>query len=115
MCGRCHRCPSRRPDRGDDSVGRLVEPADLAWVGRAAVEDRKRLGNVVAVPTRQSARQRHFGRVDQQVVLGAGAGAVNRRRPAQASLEERGCGLSLRPPRLVDLPGGVQAAEKFAV
>jgi hypothetical protein len=96
MCGRCHSVRVVAPI-GDDSVGPLVEPADLAWVGRAAVEDQKRLGNVVAVPTCQSARQRHPGRLEQQVVLGAGAGAVNRRRLGQASLEERGCGLSLRP------------------
>jgi hypothetical protein len=49
------------------------------------------------------------------VLLGAGASAVNRRRPGQATLEERGCGLSLRPPRPVDPAYGVQAAEKFAV
>ena len=63
---------------GDDSVGPLVELADLAWGGRAAVEDQRRLGNIVAVPTRHSARQRHPGRVHQWVVLGADAGAVNR-------------------------------------
>ena len=109
MCGRCRSVVVVAPI-GDDSVGSLVEPADLAWVGRAAVEDRKQLGNVVAVLTRQSARQWHPDRIDQQVVLGAGAGAVNRRRPAQASLEERGCGLNLRPPRPVDPAGDVQAA-----
>jgi hypothetical protein len=49
------------------------------------------------------------------VVLGAGASAANRRRPGQATLEERGCGLSLRPQRPVDPAYGVQAAEKFAV
>ena len=114
MCGRCRSVLVVAPI-GDDSVGSLVEPADLAVVGRAAVEDQKRLGNVVAVPTRQSARQRHPGRVHQWVVLGAGAGPVNRRGPAQASLEERGCGLSLRPPRPVDPAGDVQAAEKLAV
>jgi hypothetical protein len=114
MCDRC-RSVLAVAQIGDDSVVPLVEPADLTLVARAAVEDQTRLGNVVAVPTRQSARQRRPGRVHQWVVLGAGAGAVNRRRPAQASLEERGCGLSLRPPRPVDPPGSVQPAEKLAV
>jgi hypothetical protein len=36
------------------------------------------------------------------VVFGTGASALNRRWPAQTSLEGRGCGLSLRPPRPVD-------------
>ena len=100
---------------GGDPVGSLAWAADLASNGHDAFDEREQLSDVVAVPARQRDRQRQPGGVHQQVVLGAGASAVNRRRPGQATLEERGCGLSLRPPRPVDPASGVRAAKKFAV
>ena len=42
---------------GDDPIGPLTRPPDLAWNGRDAVEEREQLGNVVAVPARQRDRQ----------------------------------------------------------
>jgi hypothetical protein len=100
---------------GNDLVGPLAWTADPICDGPDAVNEREQLSDVVAVPASQRDHQRYPSGVHQQVVLGAGASAVNRRRPGQATLEERGCGLSLRPPRPVDPAYGVQAAEKFAV
>jgi hypothetical protein len=57
-----------------------------------AVDERQQLGDVVAVAASQRDRQRDPGGVDNQVVLGAGAGTVNRRGPGQSPLEEHGCG-----------------------
>ena len=66
---------------GDDPVRPLARSPDLACDGRDAVDEREQLSNVVAVPARQSDRQRHPSGVRQQVMLGAGASAVNRREP----------------------------------
>ena len=49
------------------------------------------------------------------MVLGAGASAVNRRRPGQAALRNADVARVYDPPRPVDPADGVQAAENFAV
>lgn len=70
---------------GQDQVGLLSWPADLAG-DRARVqrvEQRQQLGDVVAVAARQRDRERDAGRVDEQVVLGARAGTINRGWPRQ--------------------------------
>ncbi len=78
---------------GDEAVGSLAGPADLAADGGDAVDEGQQLGDVVAVAGGQRDGQRDAVAVDQQAVLGAQAGAVNRRGPGESPLEERGCGL----------------------
>jgi hypothetical protein len=70
---------------GEQQVGLLAGPADLAGdrPGVQIVKQRQQLGNVVAVAAGQRDGQRDAGRVDQQMVLAASAGTINRGRPRQ--------------------------------
>jgi hypothetical protein len=72
---------------GDDLVGPLAWTADPTYDGRDPVNEQEQLSDVVAVPASQRDRQRYPGGVHHQVVLGAGAIAVNPRRPGQAPLK----------------------------
>ncbi len=65
---------------GDESVGATAGPADGAAHGRHLVEQRNQLGDVVTVATRERPGERDPGRVDQEVVLGAVSGSINRAR-----------------------------------
>lgn len=70
---------------GEQPVGLLARPSNLAG-DRPAVEifdQRDQLRDVVAVPAGQANRQRDAAGVDEQVVLGAPAGTVNRGWPGQ--------------------------------
>jgi hypothetical protein len=71
---------------GDHSLGPLPRPAALAGDRRDAVDQRQQLRDVVAVASGQCDRQRHPAGVDVEVMLGSGAGTVNRRRPGQSPL-----------------------------
>jgi hypothetical protein len=51
----------------------------------------------------------------QPVVLGAGAGTVNRRRSGQGPLEEHESGCRRPPPSSSRSPGGVQALQQLSV
>jgi hypothetical protein len=82
---------------GNHLAGAPARSPAFARDGTDPIDERQELRHVVAISAGQRCGQRHAVTVDDQVVLGAGAGAVNRRRPAQAPLEERGCGLSQRP------------------
>jgi hypothetical protein len=82
---------------GDQAVGAHPGPAELAAHRADAVDERQQLGDVVAMPAGEADGQRDAGTVDQQMMLGAGAAAVNRRGPGQSPLEERGYGCR-RPP-----------------
>ena len=70
---------------GDDAVGLLARPAALARDRPAVqvIEQRQQLGDVVAVAARQRDGERDAGRVDEQVVLGARAGTIDRGWPGQ--------------------------------
>lgn len=70
---------------GEQPVGFLARPAELATDGPGVqlVQQRDELGDVVAVAARQCHRQRDAGRVDQQVVLAARAGTIDRGWPRQ--------------------------------
>jgi hypothetical protein len=57
-----------------------ARPADLAAHGRDTVEQGDQLGDVVAVAARNRPGERDPRRVDQEVVLGAASGSVNRAR-----------------------------------
>jgi hypothetical protein len=90
------------------------DPAALCN-GHDAVDEREQLSDVVAVPDPQSDRQRYPGGVHQQVVLRAGASAVNRRRPVRPPLKGADVARVHDSPQPVDPARGVQAAEKTAV
>jgi hypothetical protein len=70
---------------GDHQIGLLAGPAALARDGPGVqvLQQRQQLRDVVAVPARQRDRERDAGGVDEQVVLGARAGTIDRGWPRQ--------------------------------
>ena len=68
---------------GVDPVRPSARPPDLACDGRDVVDERKQLDKIVAVPARQSDRQRHTGSVHHQVMLIC---RFRRNRPAKTQL-----------------------------
>jgi hypothetical protein len=69
---------------GEHELGALARAADLPRDRRDTVDQRRQLGDIVAVAAGEADRQRNAVAVGQQVVLGPGAGTVNRRRPGTA-------------------------------
>ena len=65
---------------GGDAVGPSPRPADLAAHRRDAIDKRDQLGDVVAVAARERPGEREPARVDQEVLLRAVSGSVNRAR-----------------------------------
>ena len=65
---------------GADTVGSPARPADLAAHRWDAVEERDQLGAVVAVATRELPGERDPRRVDEEMMLGAVSGSINRAR-----------------------------------
>src|SRR5487761_1451297 len=65
---------------GADPVGASPRPAGLAAHRRYPIEQWDQLGDVMAVSTRERPGERDPGGVDQEVVLGAVSGSVNRAR-----------------------------------
>ena len=63
-----------------DSVGPPTRPADLAAHRRHAVDERDQLGAVVAVAAGEPPGERDPAALDQEVVLGAVPGSINRAR-----------------------------------
>lgn len=70
---------------GQQHVGFLARPPGPAGdrSGVQVVQQREQLGDVVAVAAGQRDGQRDAGGIDQQVVLGARAGTIDRGRPRQ--------------------------------
>ena len=70
---------------GEDQVRLLARPAGLAGdrSGAQVVEQRQQLGDVVALAASQRDRERDASGVDEQVVLGARAGTIDRGWPRQ--------------------------------
>jgi hypothetical protein len=56
---------------GVDDVGALARSSDAAGYGRAALQQRHEMGDVVAVAGRGRVRQREPAAVDDEVVLDA--------------------------------------------
>jgi hypothetical protein len=83
---------------GNEDVRALARPARLAGDRADAVDQRQELGDVVAVGAGVAGQQRDPAAVDDQVVLGPGAAAVNRRGPGQSPLSGRECGWNRRSP-----------------
>jgi hypothetical protein len=65
---------------GGDTLRPAARTTDTTAHRRHSLDERDQLGNVVAVAARERPRERDPGRVDQDVVLGAGPGSVNRAR-----------------------------------
>jgi hypothetical protein len=65
---------------GGQAFGATARPAELAAHGRHTVEQRNQLGDVVAVAARNRPGERDPCRVDEEVVLGAVSGSINRAR-----------------------------------
>jgi hypothetical protein len=65
---------------GADAIGSAAWPADLAPDGRDAVDERDQLGAVMAVPAGERPGERDPCRVDEEMVLGAVSGSINRAR-----------------------------------
>src|SRR5205823_11880476 len=65
---------------GGDTLGPAARAPDLAAHRRDAVDERDQLGDVVAVAARERPGERDPARVDQEVVLGAVSGSINRAR-----------------------------------
>ncbi len=65
---------------GADAIGATAGPADLAPDRRHPVDERDQLGAVVAVAAGERPGERDPGGVDEEVVLGAVSGSINRAR-----------------------------------
>src|SRR5205814_4376272 len=65
---------------GGEALGSSARAADLAAHGRDPLEQRDQLGDVVAVAARERPGERERASVNQEVVFGAGASAINRAR-----------------------------------
>ena len=65
---------------GGQPLGPPARPADPARHGRDGVDERDQLGDVVAVAARERPGERDPARLDQEVVLGAVSGSINRAR-----------------------------------
>lgn len=65
---------------GCDPVWSAPWPADSAADRRHAIDERDQLGAVVAVAARELPGERDAGRVDEEMVLGAVSGSINRAR-----------------------------------
>jgi hypothetical protein len=63
---------------GRDPLGPLSRPTNLAAHRRDPLDERDQLRTVVAVAARERPGERDPGRVDQEMVLGACSGSINR-------------------------------------
>jgi hypothetical protein len=63
-----------------DTVGAPARPTDLATHGRHTVDERDQLRAVVAVAARERPRERDAAALDEEVMLGAVSGSINRAR-----------------------------------
>jgi hypothetical protein len=82
---------------GEQPLGASARPADLAD-RLHTVDQRQQLGDVVAMRAGHRHRQRHPVRVSQQMVLGGGAGTIDRGRAGQAPPARRAHSRRRSPP-----------------
>jgi hypothetical protein len=73
------------PPISGDALRPAARPADLAAHRRHALHQRHELGYVVAVAAGDRPGERDAGGVDQEVMLGAASGSVNRARPRRGA------------------------------
>ena len=82
---------------GADFVGSPARSADAAPDRRHPIDERDQLGDVVAVAAREPPGKRDPGRIDQEVVLRAVSGSINRARACfGAPLAECGSSCQVR-------------------
>ena len=65
---------------GADAIGSAAWPADLASDRRHPVDERDQLGAVMAVPAGERPGKRDPGGIDEEMMLGAVSGSINRAR-----------------------------------
>ena len=65
---------------GGETLGPSARPARLAAYGRDPLDERNQLGDVVAVATGESPGERDPARIDQEMLLRAVPGSINRAR-----------------------------------
>jgi len=65
---------------GGDPIWSPTWPADPTTHRRGAIDERDQLGDVIAVAARERPGKRDPGRVDEEVMLGAVSGSINRAR-----------------------------------
>ena len=65
---------------GAETIGSAARPADLAGYRRDAIDERDQLGAVVAVTAGELPGERDPRRVDEEMMLGAVSGSINRAR-----------------------------------
>ena len=65
---------------GADAIGAAARPTDLAADRRYPVDERDQLGAVMAVAARERPGERDPGGVDEEMVLRAVSGSINRAR-----------------------------------
>ena len=95
---------------GSEALGPAARTADAASDRRHPVDERDQLGDVVTVAAGERPGERDPGRVDQEMVLGAVSGSINRARARRgAPLAEWGEGCQAGGARLGWL-GAVVAA-----
>jgi len=70
---------------GREPVWPSTRSADPAAYRRDAVDERDQLGDVVAVAARECPGERDPRRVDEEVMLGAVSGSINRARPRRGA------------------------------
>ena len=70
---------------GRDPVWPSTRATDAAAHRRHAIDERNQLGDVVAVAARECPREWDPGRVDEEVMLGAVSGSINRARARRAA------------------------------
>ena len=101
---------------GDDLVGTLARATVLASDPSDPIDELRQLGDVVAVASRERGKQRNAAAVDDQVVLRAGASAVERRGSGENAAAQcpdvAGVDDATRP---VEAPNGVQPPQQLAV
>jgi hypothetical protein len=71
---------------GGDPLWPPTRSADATTNRRHAIDERDQLGDVVAIAARERPGERDPGRVDEEVVLGAVSGSINRARARRGAL-----------------------------
>jgi hypothetical protein len=77
---------------GEHAVRPFAGPPDLAAHRRDTLDERDKLGDVVAVAARNTPSERDPGRVYEKVMLGAVSGSINRARARRGAPYMKGAG-----------------------
>src|SRR5215208_575675 len=101
---------------GDQPVRSPARPTAFARDRADPIDEGQQLRDVIAMATGQRCGQRHAVTVDDQVVLGTSAGAVDRRTAGQRTTTKRADVAAVHYPGLpVEPPEGVEPPEQLAM